>query len=139
MSLATPRKKEQMGMERDYQLVAVHGHPLRVSAQLPVGGRADGSAAMALCAALLQGQQLLGTECLVMDLGRGLDQILQMGAEEEVSQVDEFAVVFVLDVDDAPSVLAATDLLAVNNDGLFGTDNSEGDKALHCWLAAVSK
>lgn len=73
-----------------------------------------------------------------MDLGCGLDEVLEVGAEEEVSEVDEFAVVLVLDVDDTPAVLAATDLLAVDNDALFGTDDGEGDKALfyvsHCLL-----
>lgn len=67
-----------------------------------------------------------------MDLGCGLDEVLEVGAEEEVSEVDEFAVVLVLDVDDAPAVLAATDLLAVDNDALFGTDDGEGDEALCC-------
>src|SRR3546814_4466553 len=43
-------------------------------------------------AALLEGEQLLGTEGLVVDLGRGLDEILEMGSEKEVAQVDEFAV-----------------------------------------------
>ena len=32
-----------------------------------------------------------------MDLGRRLDQVLQVRAREEVAEVDEFAVVFVLD------------------------------------------
>jgi hypothetical protein len=59
---------------------------------------------------------LLGTECLVVDLRCGFDQILEVGAGEEVSEVDEFAVVLVLNVDDTPSVLAATDLLASNDD-----------------------
>lgn len=36
-------------------------------------------------AALLQCQQLLGAETLVVDLARGLDQILQMGAGKEVA------------------------------------------------------
>jgi hypothetical protein len=39
-----------------------------------------------------------------------------MGTGEEVSQVDEFAVVLVLDVDDSPSILTTTDLLATNDD-----------------------
>jgi hypothetical protein len=41
---------------------------------------------------------------------------LEVGAGEEVSEVDEFAVVLILNVDDTPSVLAATDLLASNDD-----------------------
>ena len=37
---------------------------------------------------------------------------MQVGTEKEVAQVDKFAVVLVLNVDDTPSVLAAADLLA---------------------------
>jgi hypothetical protein len=47
--------------------------------------------------ALLEGEQLLGTEGLVVDLRSGLDQVLQVGAGEEVAEVDEFAVALVLD------------------------------------------
>ena len=47
--------------------------------------------------ALLESKQLLGTEGLVVDLGSGLDEILEVGAEEEVTEVDELAVVLVLD------------------------------------------
>jgi hypothetical protein len=104
---------------------------LRVSAQLAVGGRTDGSAASTtVSTALLQGQQLLGTEGLVMDLRGGLDKVLEVGSEKEVSQVDKFAMSLVLDVDDSPSVLAAADLLTIDDDRLLGTDNSEGNKIL---------
>lgn len=65
-----------------------------------------------------------------MSLRRGLNEILQMSAQEEVTQVDELAVVLILDVDDTPSVLATTDLLAIDNDVLLGSYNSEGNKAL---------
>jgi hypothetical protein len=41
---------------------------------------------------------------------------LEMGAGKEISEVDKFTVVLVFNVDHAPSVLAATDLLASNND-----------------------
>jgi hypothetical protein len=51
-----------------------------------------------------------------MDLRCCLDQVLEMGAGEEVSEVDKFAVVLVLDVDNSPSVLATSDLLATNDD-----------------------
>lgn len=113
-------------------LVAVHGHSLRVAAQLAVGRRADGPAAGAttVCAALLQGEKLLGTESLVVGLRGGLNEILEMGAEEEVAQVDEFAVSLVLDVNDAPAVLATANLLAVDNDRLLRADDGEGYKAL---------
>jgi hypothetical protein len=52
---------------------------------------------MALVRALLEGKQLLGAERLVVDLCGRLDQVLQVGAGEEVTEVDEFAVVLVLD------------------------------------------
>lgn len=51
-----------------------------------------------------------------MNLGCGLDQVLEVGTGEEISEVDKFAMVLVLDVDDSPSVLATSDLLATNND-----------------------
>lgn len=69
-----------------------------------------------MCAALLQGKKLLRAECLVMDLRGGLNEILEVRPEKEIPEVDEFAVVLILDVDDTPPVLAATDLLAVDND-----------------------
>lgn len=83
-----------------------------------------------MCTALLEGQQLLGTESLVVDLGGGFNQILEMSSEEKITQIDKLAVVLVFDVDDAPSVLTAADLLAINHDGLLGTDNGEGNEAL---------
>lgn len=54
-----------------------------------------------------------------------------MCPQQEVTQVDELAVVLVLDVDHTPSVLTATDLLAVDNDRLLGADDSEGNKVLN--------
>jgi hypothetical protein len=98
---------------------------------------------MALVGALLEGKQLLGAEGLVVDLCGRLDQVLEVGAGEEVAEVDEFAVVLVLNwvflvwpvrreggiqptVDDAPLVLTATDVPAINNDGPLRADNGEG-------------
>ena len=49
--------------------------------------------------ALLERKQLLGAEGLVVDLRRRLDQVLQVGAGEEVAEVDEFAVVLILNYD----------------------------------------
>jgi len=46
---------------------------------------------------LLECEELLGTERLIMNLGGGFDQVLQMGACEEVAKVDKFAVVLILD------------------------------------------
>jgi hypothetical protein len=47
--------------------------------------------------ALLEGEQLLGTEGLVVDLRGRLDEVLQVCAGEEVAEVDKFAVGLVLD------------------------------------------
>jgi hypothetical protein len=80
--------------------------------------------------ALLQGQKLLGTESLVVDLRRSLDQVLQVSAGEEVAKVHKFTVVLILDIDDTPAVLATTDLLASDDDRLLRTDNSEWDDIL---------
>lgn len=78
--------------------VPIHRHALRVPAELAFGRWADGSTALAAgSAALLESQQLLGAEGLVVDLRGRLDQVLQVGAGEEVAEVDEFAVVLVLD------------------------------------------
>lgn len=120
-----------------HNLVTVHRHSLGVPAQLTISRRADWSAATlsSRSAALLECQQLLGTEGLVVDLRCGLNQVLKVGTGQEVSEVDEFAVSLILDIDDAPSVLAAADLLASDNDRLLGTDNSEWDDVLHAILA----
>jgi hypothetical protein len=48
-------------------------------------------------ARLLERQQLLGAEGLVVDLGCGLDEVLEMGAGEEVAEGHKFAVIFVFD------------------------------------------
>jgi hypothetical protein len=81
-------------------------------------------------ATFLECEELLGAERFVVDLRCGFDQILQMGPKEEVSQVDEFAVVLVFYVDNTPPVLAATDLFAVHNDGLLGSYHGKRDEAL---------
>lgn len=86
---------------------------------------------MSTCStALLQSQELLGTESLVVDLAGSFDEVLEVGTGEEVSQIDEFAVVLVLDVDHTPAVLTTTDLLSVDNNGLLATNDSEGDNIL---------
>lgn len=80
--------------------------------------------------ALLECQELLGTEGLVVGLRCGLNEILQVSAEKEVSEVDEFAVLLILHVDHAPAVLAPADLLAIDNDVLLGPNDGKGNKAL---------
>lgn len=79
---------------------------------------------------LLESKELLGTEGLVVCLRCGLNEILKVGSEEEVSEVDKFAVVLIFDIDNTPAVLATTNLLAIDNNGLLGSNNSEGDKVL---------
>lgn len=51
-----------------------------------------------------------------MDLRCRLNQILKVGASEEVSEVHKFTMIFVFNIDDSPSVLTSTDLLATDND-----------------------
>jgi hypothetical protein len=83
-------------------------------------------------AALLECEKLLGAECLVVDLRCGLNEILQVGAGQEVTQVDKLAVVLILNIDYTPAVLAATNLFASDDDGLLGANNSEWDNVLLC-------
>lgn len=80
--------------------------------------------------ALLQSQELLGTESLVVDLAGGFDEVLEVGAGEEVSEIHELAVVLILDIDHTPTVLTTADLFSVDNNRLLATDNSEGDNVL---------
>lgn len=118
-------------------LVAVHGSPLRVAAELPVSRGADGPAAstvVACCAAFLQSQKLFGTESLVMDLASRFNQVLQVSASQEVPQVDEFAVVLIFDVDNTPAILSAANLLAVDDNVFLATDNSERNDVLRTRL-----
>ena len=66
-----------------------------------------------------------------MDLGSRLDQVLQVGARQEVPQVDEFAMVLILDIDDAPSVLTAADRAPSHDDVLLRADDGKGDEVFH--------
>jgi hypothetical protein len=68
------------------------------------------------CAALLECQKLFGAEGLVVNLRCCLNQVLEMGAGKEVSEIDEFAVVLILNIDNSPSVLTTADLLASDDD-----------------------
>jgi len=108
-------------------------HPLRrAPAHLPIGRRGNRSTTSCTgSTGLLEGKQLLGTESLVVDLRGGLDEVLKVCAGEEVSQVDELAVVLVLNVDHAPSILTSSNLLAVHDDRLLRTDHREGDDILN--------
>jgi len=57
-------------------LITVHRHPLRLPTQLSLCGRTDWPAPTGSVAVLLQRQQLLSSECLVVDLACRLDEIL---------------------------------------------------------------
>lgn len=113
---------------------------MRVAAELPLRRGADGPAAGRVTtatpggAAFLQGQKLLGTEGLVVDLAGGLDQVLQVSAGKEVAQVNKLAVVLILDVDNTPAVLAAANLLAIYDNGLLTADNGERNDILNPML-----
>lgn len=85
---------------------------------------------MDLCRALLEREQLLGTERLVVDLRGCLNQVLEMCAGEEVAKVDEFAVLLVFDIDGTPAVLAAAHSLAINIDVALATNDGEWDDGL---------
>lgn len=124
-----------------HNLVAIHGHSLRAAAEFSISCRADRAAsglATSGSTALLQGQQLLRTESLVVDLAGCLNKVLQVRPGQEIAQVDEFAVVFIFDVDHTPAVLAAANLLSANNDGLLATDNSKRDNVLRITSANYS-
>lgn len=123
-----------LSMSNPPKLIPIHGHSLRVAAELAVRRRADGPAAAAVAAArstaFLESQELLRAEGLVVDLARRFHQVLEVGASEEVSQRHEFAMVFVLHVNHTPAVLPAADLPAIDNNILFTADHSKRDDVL---------
>lgn len=85
---------------------------------------------MAGSTALLQSKKLLSTESLIVYLTGGFDQVLEVGAGQEVAEVDEFAVVFVFNVYHAPAVLTAADLFSIDDDRLLTADNSKWNDVL---------
>lgn len=85
---------------------------------------------MHLCGALLERKELLGAERLVVDLRGGVDEILKVGAGKEVAEVDEFAVLLVLDINGSPAVLATADSLAIHVDVAFASDNGKRNDGL---------
>lgn len=79
-------------------LISVHGHAVRIPAEFAIGRWGDGTGSgVAAGAALLERKELFGAEALVVDLRGGFDEVLEVSAEQEVAEVDEFAVVFVFD------------------------------------------
>lgn len=114
-------------------LIAIHGHPLRIAAELPVGRGADGPAATTVtsrCTALLQSKKLLSTEGLVVDLACCLNEVLEMGASEEVSQVYKFTVILILHIDNTPAVLSAANLLTIDNYSSLTANHSKWNNVL---------
>ena len=85
---------------------------------------------MHLGRALFESEQLFSAERFVMDLRSRLDEILQVSASEEISEVDEFAVSLIFDIDRSPAVLTTADSLTVHVDVVLATDNGEGDDGL---------
>lgn len=63
-----------------------------------------------------------------MDLTRRLNQVLQVRSGQEVPQAHKLAVTLVLHVNDPPTVLATADLTAIDDDAVFGSDDSERDE-----------
>lgn len=124
--------KEGGGAGIQSHLVPVHGHALALPAELAIRCWRNRSAAtlVDLGGALLEGKELLGAEGLVVDLRGRVDQVLEMGAGEEVAEVDEFAVLLVFDVDCSPAVLAAAHSLAVDVDVALTADDGEGNDGL---------
>jgi hypothetical protein len=103
----------------DYSLIDA-----RLSSSAASGGGTRSSTSRA---GLLQSKELLASERLVVDLGGGFNEILEVGAEEEITQVDKLAVTFILDIDDTPAVLSAADWLSVNDDVALRSNDSEWD------------
>lgn len=58
-----------------------------------------------------------------------------MSTSQKISEVNEFTVIFVLNIDDTPAILAPTNLFASNKDRLFGTNNGKWDDVLNSELA----
>lgn len=66
-----------------------------------------------------------------MDLACCFDKVLKMGASQEVPQIHKLAVVLILHINDAPSILTATNLLTIDNDCFLTADDSEWNDILH--------
>jgi len=82
-------------------------------------------------AVLLESKKLLGPETFVVHLAGRLNEILQVCSGQEVAEVDELAVVLILDIDDTPTVLTSAYSMAVDGDGLFTANDSEWNDGLN--------
>lgn len=77
---------------------------------------------------LLERHKLLGTEGLIVDLARRLNQILQVGTSQEVPQRYKLAMVLILDIDHPPAILPTSDRAPAYDDVVLGTDHGERDQ-----------
>ena len=57
---------------------------------------------------------------------------------QEVAQIDEFAMLFVFNIDDPPPILPPTDALPINYDRALGPNNCERDHRLRS-IASVTR
>jgi hypothetical protein len=62
-----------------------------------------------------------------VDLGSCFDQILQVCTSKKVSQLDEFAMILVFDVDDSPLVSSSADHFAVDVESFLRAYDSKRD------------
>jgi hypothetical protein len=109
-------------------LVAIHRQFLGVTAQFSISrwaNRAIAWVATSCSTVILQGKKLFGAESLVMNLAGSFNEILKVGAGEEISEIDEFAVIGVFDVDDTPAVLTTAHLLPIYNNVLLAANNGK--------------
>lgn len=60
-----------------------------------------------------------------MNLAGSFNEILKMGTSEEISEIDEFAVIGVFDVNDTPAILTTTHLLPIYNNVLLAANNGK--------------
>jgi len=76
--------------------------------------------------------QLLRSVVLVQHVVCVLSQLLHVRSDEHLSELDKVAVILIVDFNDTPRIRSTSNLSAVRqSDNVVGTDNSEGDFALH--------
>ena len=68
---------------------------------------------------LFESHELFGAEGFVVNLTGAVNEVLQVGACEEVAKVHEFTVSFILHVDDAPAIYACSHLFPIDRHGLL--------------------
>lgn len=83
---------------------------------------------MARRAILLQRHKLLRPKSLIVTLTRRLNQILQVRPRQEIPQRDKLAMIFILHVDNAPTVLPTADLATIDDNRVLRADDGERDE-----------